>query len=456
MAMLELACSGGGGSVEPMTGGGSGTAGGSGSTAGGSTAGGSSSAAGGDATAGGSGTAGGTGTAGGGSGTAGGTGGTAGGGTGTAGGTGGTAGGVNPFLKLVADVNAAPAGSKQTMVDQFMSSHGPQYPFVYGDQVSFIVQNATAASVQMAGDITCWDSMPATMTRLTGTNLWHKTYQLPLDARTDYKYIVDGNWIMDPLNNRQCPGGFGPNSEVPMPSWSFPTEINYVASIAHGSLVSHNAFHSNALNNNRDIKVYLPAGYPARGTYASFYVHDGQEYLNLASMQNVLDLLISQQRIEPIIVVFVPPVNRGPEYVGADIPKFEQFITTELVPFIDNTYATARDRLRRGMMGTSNGGYITMRIGYDYPDLFTRLGGQSSAIGADGTVTINNWGARMPNGQRIYASTGTLCDFYSANESFKTAVTNRGYTFKYEVFNEGHSWGNWRGHLDDVLTFLWP
>jgi enterochelin esterase-like enzyme len=25
----------------------------------------------------------------------------------------------------------------------------------------------------------------------------------------------------------------------------------------------------------------------------------------------------------------------------------------------------------------------------------------------------------------------------------------------YREFNEGHSWGNWRAHIDDMLVFFW-
>jgi enterochelin esterase-like enzyme len=363
---------------------------------------------------------------------------------------------VDLFLEMVDEAQANPLAKRQALVDEFLAQHGSALPFVTSARASFVYVDGNATSVKVAGDHTCWDSAPEALTRLEGTTLWYRTDVLPVDARLDYKFIVDGTWVLDPRNPRQVPSGFGPNSELAMPGWPYPWEIDFDAAIPHGTVVKHAQLYSAALDNRRDVQVYLPPGYPANGPYASFYVHDGHEYLSLASMTNVLDKLLALGRIEPLVVVFVPPVQRSAEYVGAKVPQFIQFVAEELVPFIDGQYATAQDPLRRGVMGTSNGGYISLKLGLAAPELFRRIGSQSGAVRADGAALTHGWATTAPAGHRIFLSTGTFCDFKSANDTLRNRLELQGFEHVYPVFNEGHSWGLWRGHLDELLTFLWP
>ena len=52
-----------------------------------------------------------------------------------------------------------------------------------------------------------------------------------------------------------------------------------------GDVRLHQNFHSNFLNNDRDVIVYLPPGYGANGTkhYPVFYMHDGQNLFDGAT-----------------------------------------------------------------------------------------------------------------------------------------------------------------------------
>jgi enterochelin esterase-like enzyme len=31
-----------------------------------------------------------------------------------------------------------------------------------------------------------------------------------------------------------------------------------------------------------------------------------------------------------------------------------------------------------------------------------------------------------------------------------------GYTYRYQEYHEGHSWGSWRTHIDDALEMFFP
>jgi len=43
----------------------------------------------------------------------------------------------------------------------------------------------------------------------------------------------------------------------------------------------------------------------------------------------------------------------------------------------------------------------------------------------------------------------------ASNRQMREALTDKGYTVQYQEVHEGHSWGNWRAHLDDALKFFW-
>src|SRR6185369_4187829 len=49
---------------------------------------------------------------------------------------------------------------------------------------------------------------------------------------------------------------------------------------------------------------------------------------------------------------------------------FEQFIAHDLVAYIDAHYRTIPDRLSRGLVGHSMGGYGATRIGMKHPEVF--------------------------------------------------------------------------------------
>ena len=55
----------------------------------------------------------------------------------------------------------------------------------------------------------------------------------------------------------------------------------------------------------------------------------------------------------------------------------------------------------------------------------------------------------------FYLDTGVIGDLVDDNRRMKEILEMKDYRFMYQEFNEGHSWGNWRAHLDDMLVFFW-
>jgi len=344
---------------------------------------------------------------------------------------------------------------KMAMVDAYMQERAKiGFPVVEGENATFVYRGIVSKQITVAGDMNYWDTSKDVMTRLTETDLYYKTMIFPLDARLDYKFVRDGSWILDPLNNLTILGGFGPNSELRMPNYVPPPEIEYYPSIPHGTIETIKNFHSNFLKNDRNIYVYLPPGYNTSEAYPTFYVNDGREYIDLAYFNNVVDYLLNEGAIKKIIVVFVPPVNRAAEYHLNE--NYMKFIVDELVPYIDSHYSTLSGPSARGIMGASYGGLISIYIAYNRSDVFGMCAGQSSYYSAENDLMINAIRDGPKKDIRFYVDCGTfdITGFIATNRQMRDAMLAKGYDLMYQEFHEGHSWGNWRARIDDILKFF--
>ena len=359
------------------------------------------------------------------------------------------------FLDFINQVNAAPDSLRTAIVDSFVAVH-PNSPVFEFDTLAHYYYRGTTSSASVPGDANQWDPSVFPMTRLSNTNFWYRTESFEPDARLDYKFVLNGTtWILDPRNPYTVLGGFGPNSELRMPQFVQPPEISYYPGIPHGTL-HDTTFYSTNLGNSRTIRVYTPPGYGSPiDSFGVVVFHDGLEYISLASANNVLDYLVSEGLIEPIIGVFVPPVNRTDEYAGSLQDEFTLFIVEELMPWVDSRYNTKRAPAARATLGASNGGNIALWLGMTHPEMFGNIAAHSSNIQTSISDGFQN-GPLLD--LRLYMDLGTydIPFLVTLVHDFIPVLESRGYEHTYFEFHEGHSWGNWRGHLDNALEMFFP
>lgn len=359
------------------------------------------------------------------------------------------------FRDFVNRVQAAPEAQRAAIVDSFMNAV-PFFPYREQDTLCHFLYRGAAGSVNVPGDANSWNAAAFPMARLSTTNLWYVTGIFPADTRLDYKLVINGStWILDPRNPHQVAGGFGPNSELRMPDYAPPPEIEFYADIPHGVL-RDTTFFSNNLGNARTIRVYLPPFYDAtHERYPVVLFHDGLEYMALARANNVLDYLIAQRRIAPVIGVFVPPVRRREEYATSLQDQFTAFIVAEVMPWIERRYHTRRDAAGRALLGSSDGGNISLWIGGRHPEVFGNIAALSSNVEANVSSTYAN---SAPFGRKLYLDMGTydIPVLIPRMQAFLTVLRAQGYDFVFREIHDGHSWGNWRRHIDDALEIFFP
>jgi len=361
------------------------------------------------------------------------------------------------FNDFITSVYQAADSNKQALVDSFLiwADDLTGIPFIEENTAWFLYTSNSVSSVQVAGDFNGWNPNGSSLNHLTGTNLHYRGEDFEMDARLDYKFVLNGNnWILDPRNPCTCSGGYGPNSELSMPNYVQPPEIQ-TYDIPHGSLESF-YFSDTTQGRTRSVKVYLPAGYEMGSeTFRTAYFHDGGEYISLGYARNVLDYLIYHEEIPPIIGVFVNPTNRMEEY--AYDYNFMSMFVNELVTHIDTTYRTSQLPEHRAVIGVSLGGLASLFFTIQHPEVFLKCGAYSPAIWGEYNDVVAMYENSPVLPAKIYIDGGTYeASFLDAAFELHLYLDANGWDTRAFVWHEGHSWGAWRAHLDESLKYFWP
>jgi len=144
----------------------------------------------------------------------------------------------------------------------------------------------------------------------------------------------------------------------------------------------------------RMLPIYLPPGYdddPKR-RYPVIYVlagHGGSGPLMLApsawgeSFPERIDRLIVSGAMPPVIAVLPDcwTIFGGAQYINSTaLGRYEDYLTDELIPYVDAMYRTLPERQNRGITGKSSGGYGAMVQAMRHPELFGSFASHSGDI----------------------------------------------------------------------------
>jgi enterochelin esterase family protein len=297
---------------------------------------------------------------------------------------------VAGFDDFLSTTEAEKPDQRRDLVNRYLGSL-TQAPIASGDEAIFLYRGA-AQSVQVLGDMNGWDmeSAPA-MTRLDGSDLWYWRSAFEPDARLDYRLLVDSrDVILDPLNPNSVPGPLGPNSELRMPAYQLPPELDpAAASVPAGTITSH-TLDSQLLGQRRTVQVYEPPGQIVGQPLPVLYINGGSDYLNLIDAPTILDRLIAQRQIPPLLVVFITPINAEQDYSLND--AYAGFLAEELAPYIQETFAASDDPAATGVLGNSLGGLAAVHAALAHPDVFGLAAAQSGRFGLQDGALIGGAG----------------------------------------------------------------
>ena len=360
-------------------------------------------------------------------------------------------------------------------------------PEIHGNNtVTFRFKAPKAVRVQLTGDFlpvqkNAKFEAPGIVDLKEGQEgVWEYTTPEPLKPELySYSFIVDGLRMNDPANvylirdvstltNVFIIGGDR-------------ADFYKVNPVPHGT-VSRIWYDSPALGLERRMTVYTPAGYETSGKrYPVLYLLHGmggdeEAWISLGRTAQILDNLIAQGKAKPMIVVMpngnasqeaapgessrgmVPPTMQLPKTMEG---SYEQAFP-EIVKFIDKNYRTIKSKSGRAIAGLSMGGFHSLHISKQYPDMFNYIGLFSAAIMPNKEVSspiYENMGGKLKvqfdkNPALYWIAIGKTDFLYKANEEYRKLLDEKGYKYTYYESDEGHIWKNWRIYLTEFVPML--
>lgn len=360
-------------------------------------------------------------------------------------------------------------------------------PEIHGNNtVTFRFKAPKAVRVQLTGDFlpvqkNAKFEAPGIVDLKEGQEgVWEYTTPEPLKPELySYSFIVDGLRVNDSANvylirdvstltNVFIIGGDR-------------ADFYKVNPVPHGT-VSRVWYDSPALGLERRMTVYTPAGYETGGKrYPVLYLLHGmggdeEAWISLGRTAQILDNLIAQGKAKPMIVVMpngnasqeaapgessrgmVPPTMQLPKTMEG---SYEQAFP-EIVKFIDKNYRTVKSKSGRAIAGLSMGGFHSLHISKQYPDMFNYVGLFSAAImpnkEASSPIYENMEGklkVQFDKNPALYWIAIGKTDFlYKANEEYRKLLDKKGYKYTYYESDEGHIWRNWRIYLTEFVPML--
>ena len=313
--------------------------------------------------------------------------------------------------------------------------------------------------------------------------VWSYTTEALQPEMHTYCFHVDGIRMTDPSNVYMC------RDIATFTNYFFidgELSANYIVrDVPHGT-VSKVWYPSPGLGMDaRRFTVYTPAGYEeGKKRYPVLYLLHGaggdeNAWSELGRAAQIADNLIAQGKAEPMIIV-MPNGNGAQKAVPGEYensmykPSFmsrgmmdgaiEMAFPKDVVGYVDAHFRTIADKNHRAISGLSMGGFHSIYISANNPDMFGYIAPMSAAINRQSRnqqqpEIYQNLEEKMvtlfqkkPKLYQIYI--GNTDFLYQDNVNFRKMLDKHGCKYEYFESDEGHIWANWRKYLNDLLPKL--
>lgn len=273
--------------------------------------------------------------------------------------------------------------------------------------VTFIVRSSKEVeSLSIFGGLVDWSEEEGELTRHAGTDLWYCTIRRPKLAMGSYRICADANtdefkrlkWedqqdrlrydaynptyyiytddpLADPQKRRNRLVSYARLPDAPPEPY-----LEERDGVEKGTITGV-TFRSKTLKNTRKIWIYQSPGDrcpPEERALGVFF--DGSSYLTSIPTPQLLDNLLADQKIPPIVAVFVDSVStdlRRNELQCND--EFVRFLTEELLPHLRETLPFTDKPERTVVGGSSLGGVASVFCGLTVPQRFGLVAAQATS-----------------------------------------------------------------------------
>jgi len=337
-------------------------------------------------------------------------------------------------------------------------------------------------NVVVLSDLSRFNCKTSQMEQILGTNIWYKTYEIRNDVRFLYNFSVN-DLLDDDMDKRLSNLTYdllNPAKFIFPKYDEDPEDIERVASLVKlpytdkfywtvlnsastkGTVEVHR-FHSELLNNERRIWMYTPHGYSKDvPPYGAVVVTDGFEYINMLSAPVVLDNLISEGKIPPMVGIFIDTGKDRRVELTCN-KNFSDFVAKEVMSWALKNYNITNEPNKNVIAGLSLGGLTASFIGLTHSEVFGNVLSQSGSYWwSPKDEDTFNWMSRQYEAVeklslKFYLNTGVLETpdrIIETNENFRDTLKSKGYSVHYETFKSAHNYIYWGETLANGLISL--
>ena len=365
------------------------------------------------------------------------------------------------FAHFIARVEAAPSvEAKEKMIAEFLESQ-EGFPIVEGDRWVHFVYQGEVDDLALSGNFYPEDEGEKVMGRIEGTDFYYRSVEVAPAAHYTYRFQVFGESKLDPRNPHKVEEHLAPSSELVMPGWPEPKHIAEPEG-PRGRLEKL-AWASDKLGGDRDVQLYLPAGYDESGErYPLLVVNEGEEALRFGQMANSLDNLVGD-KVAPMVVAFVP--SRGfREYASASgLADLTEAMVSELLPELESKFRLLAEPGSHAIMGTTFGASHAVYAALKHPEVFGRVAVQSYLAYRSKDDVAAMLGKGKGKGLRVFVELNTndmhFADWADAEKESRELVERlreSGADLTTHEVADGPDWSSWRSRTDVVLAALFP
>ena len=366
---------------------------------------------------------------------------------------------LGEFGGFVKELEAMPEADRQAKVDAYFGNVSST-PITEADGSAHIIYRGDAEDVGLQGTILGWDGAELSLHQVAGTDLFYRSLKLDPAGAYDYALAIDyGQAGADPANDVAVNQGFRQISALHMPGFR---SNSHLAAPAEGSptgALHEFRFHSESLDNARNVQVWTPPGFSAENKYPLLVVNHGNNAITGGQMQHVLDNLVGQS-VAPIVVAFVPR-SSGAEYNGDQAPAYAKFLVEELVPHLERHYQAGDER---AIMGPGSGAVISLHTAMAFPGSFQKVAAQSFYLtdanrdsyfemlaGSDAKPMV--W---VESGPNDYEIAGPGIDAHRSSKALLEKLEAKGVPVEMHAVHGAAGWVAWRNQTDMILEKFFP
>ena len=373
-----------------------------------------------------------------------------------------------PALGVLAELERRVAGARdaaarQRLIDDFFAQYDQDEssPIVEESGIVHVIYRGAREDVAVVGSMT--DNQEHVLRRMADTDLFFSSFELDPAGHWEYRLAIDyEDPVPDPQNPFAIGSLMGPSSELRGPRWRVPDFLSEPTG-ARGT-VETLTFESEIRGNEREIRVYLPAGYDAQSSqrYPLLVVNNGLRALEMSKMDWVLDNLIAAGRTAPVVAVFLE--RTGGEYGGDDSADYARMMAEELVPFVEARYKAGGSREHRAITGVGSGGTASVFAALTRPETFGKVAAQSLYLDEDRREQLWQLVAAqtVPPQVMVFTSSNDYdmpeagIDAEADNAALVEKLVSAGIPVVAHHGVGAAGWGSWRAGYDDFLAAFFP